>query len=344
MVFVNGRTSGALAILVLLAACGTSAGVSASVSRPGPTPGATATPAVVQPEDVPDRTVTLTVAPLPDSAGPMLATADAVWIGIGDGLLKVDPATNKVAKTIPLTISPEFLAFGFSSLWVTNFDSQVVLRVDPVTGRTLASIPATFPQGIVATPDGIWVANHRDGTVSRIDPQTNKITATVSVGPKGPSGPQRMLIVDGKIWVGMSNASQVVEVDPATKSVVVTVTGVPSPCGDMAVSGKDLWISECGDQKSVDRVDVASGKLISNTWVAGNVGTPIPVADGVWLPLNTQRLLKISANTGRPVDAVALPSGCTSDSDIPNAVVAFGSIWVGCQNSAVLRLAPSALP
>jgi YVTN family beta-propeller protein len=265
-----------------------------------------------------------------------------MWVASATGLWGVDPATNRVTKTVTLPVGPEFLTYGFNSLWLTNFDAQVVLRVDPASGHVLARIPTAHPQGIVTTAEGVWVANHHEGKVTLIDPATNEAAAAVPVGPTGPSGPQGMAVIDGMIWVGMFNASQVVAVDPATRTVTTTVKDLSAPCGDLAASGSDLWVSECGEQKSVDQVDLSTGTFIRNTWVAGYVGTPIPVTDGVWLPLNgAARLLRMSDVTGQPVDAIGLPD-CARD-DLSSASVAFGSIWITCGQS-LLRLAPSQLP
>lgn len=274
--------------------------------------------------------------------GTLVATTDALWLSFGSGLWRVDPSTNRVTKTFTLGLGPDFLAFAFNSLWATNFDAQLVLRIDPASGQVVARIPTPHPQGIVATNEGVWVANHHEGTVTLIDPATNRSNGLVSVGPTGPNGPQGMAVIDGKVWVGMLNASQVVAFDPATRKVVSAVAHVPAPCGNMAASGTQLWISECLEQKSVDQIDMAAGRLMRSLWVDAYAGTPIPVADGIWLPLTSARFLKLSDETGQPIEAVSLPSDCAAP-DVSASTVAFGSIWVVCERS-LLRFDPSDLP
>jgi YVTN family beta-propeller protein len=39
------------------------------------------------------------------------------------------------------------------------------------------------PLGIAVREGAVWVANHASGTVSRIDPKTGKVVATIGVGP-----------------------------------------------------------------------------------------------------------------------------------------------------------------
>ena len=77
--------------------------------------------------------------------------------------------------------------------------------------------------------------------------------------------------------------------------------------------------------------------------VGGFAGSPIPVADGAWLPLSSPaRLLKMSDATGQPTDAIGLPSDCASG-DLDDDTIAFGSIWIQCIQS-LLRFTPSDLP
>jgi hypothetical protein len=299
----------------------------------------------VDPASIPDRTVKSIRIALPESAmrGRVVATRDALWVGFDTGLWRVDPKSNRVTRTVTLGQTTDFLAFGFDSLWADNYDTSTVLRIDPANGHTIATLGVADPQGIVVTEEGVWVASHHSGAVVLIDPTTNQGGADVVVGPSGSSGPSTMTVIDGKVWVGIPNASQVVGFDPATRAVVTTVANVQSPCGDMATSGGDLWVAECLDQPAINQIALDSGTFVQSMPAGSFVGTPVPVADGVWLPLTSPaRLLKMSDATGQPVDAIGLPSDCSSQ-DLDDATVAFGSIWILCPQS-LLRFAASDLP
>ncbi len=78
---------------------------------------------------------------------------------------------------------PRHVGLGFGSVWVTNFGSATITRIDPLTNEVIATIEGGFgPEGIGFTHDAVWVANVRDGNVSRIDPATNTIVDTVETG------------------------------------------------------------------------------------------------------------------------------------------------------------------
>jgi virginiamycin B lyase len=58
----------------------------------------------------------------------------------------------------------------------------VVVRIDPATNRLAGSLPTGRGAVHIAAGAGaVWVANSRDGTVTRYDPPTADIT-TIRVG------------------------------------------------------------------------------------------------------------------------------------------------------------------
>ena len=346
------RHAGLLTLIAILSGCGPASAtptsppaVTSAPSLSAPPPQASPTPTAVDPASIPDRTVKPISIALPEPAHrrQLAATGDALWVGSDTGLWRLDPKSNRITKTITFGQVTDFLAFGFDSLWVDNYDTSTVLRIDPANGHTIATIRIADPQGIAVTGEGVWVASHHSGAVALIDPKTNQSGAGVVVGPSGSNGPQTMAVTDGKVWVGVSNASQVVGFDPGARAVVTTVARVRTPCGDMVASGSDLWVSECLEQPAVDEIALDSGTFTKSAAVGGFVGTPVPIADGVWLPISSPaRLLKMSNTAGQPVDAIALLPACTSQ-DLDAAAVAFGSIWIMCPQT-LLRLAPSDLP
>lgn len=279
-------------------------------------------------------------------AAALAATGDALWVLTSDTLSRVDPSTNQTTRTVTVTGGQSFLIAGFGSLWVSSFDEELVTRIDPLTGKVLATIPLPRPEGMAASQEGMWVANHRSGTVSMIDPKSDKPVATVLVGSAGIGGPQPLSMVGDRLWVGLGNDRTLVELDPETRTVVRTVHKLNDPCGDIGSSAGLLWISNCGDQRQVDRVDPIGGVSLGPVFVGGYVGSPIGSPDGVWLPINLDagpgssgRIVKLSAE-GQPDDSIALAGGCEPGP----AVVAFGSAWIGCSDGSVLRLAESDLP
>ena len=68
-------------------------------------------------------------------------------------------------------------------MWATDSVEDVVWRIDAATGRATRTIPVgERPSGIAIGFGSVWVASRDSGTVSRIDPDSNRVVATIRVG------------------------------------------------------------------------------------------------------------------------------------------------------------------
>src|SRR5204862_806195 len=125
-------------------------------------------------------------------------------LGLGRHLLRVravDPAgrlssvtkvrvrvVRRKTRTIDVGGRPFSLANAGGSVWVANFGSGTVQRIDPTTSRVVASIRVGGqPYGLAAAPGAVWVGNNARDEVARIDTATNRIVARGTVGDR-PTG------------------------------------------------------------------------------------------------------------------------------------------------------------
>jgi YVTN family beta-propeller protein len=126
--------------------------------------------------------------------------AGSVWVADRQegALLRIDPATGAVTKTIPLDAGPSAMAFAYGAVWVVNERESSVSRIRPRTNSIVYAIPVgEDPVGIAVGAGALWVANSGNGTVSRIDPETNTVTATIDIGNR----PLGIAVGDGLVWV-----------------------------------------------------------------------------------------------------------------------------------------------
>jgi streptogramin lyase len=87
-------------------------------------------------------------------------------------------ADGKVTRTIPVGRGPRFIAAGEGAVWSLGQADGDVTRIDPTTGRVVATIALAVPGegGCIATGGGaVWVTMP-ETPVSRIDPATNTVT------------------------------------------------------------------------------------------------------------------------------------------------------------------------
>ncbi len=167
----------------------------------------------------------------------------AVWVATYSGLLvKIDPHSRRVTRSVSLGIEPSSLAVGAGSVWITDANSPTVLRIEPEYARVVQRID--LPTDGVAQPSvtgtvavgagSLWVA-HGLSRVARLDPDTGRLLASIEV-PAAHS----VAVGDGSVWVAGSDAGLLAKIDPATNSVVARVKLQPYLCC-VAVGGGYVW-------------------------------------------------------------------------------------------------------
>lgn len=165
----------------------------------------------------------------------------------------------KWGASVGVGVQPYGIAYGSGSLWVANFTSGTVSRVDPVALSVTATISG-FGRGenysIIYAFGSVWVS-HRivgDYAISQIDPATNTITATIAgMGSITPD-----LTFDGTyVFAKNYSANTVKRIDPTTNTVTGTYTTTSFAYG-LATGSGSVWVSAGSGVNSIERVDPAT--------------------------------------------------------------------------------------
>jgi streptogramin lyase len=132
---------------------------------------------------------------------------------------------------------------AFGSLWVSNYFGASVSRIDPATGKVVATIETDLGGQIMATLDGsLWLSSVDAETVSRIDPVTNEVAETFPAG----DAPDGLLALDGVLWVVSDFGPELRRLDPSTGELSpIVVVGEQGLIGDnrLAVEANGfLWL------------------------------------------------------------------------------------------------------
>lgn len=154
-------------------------------------------------------------------------------------LVRIDPATNAVVKSIPLPSESENPLFSNGFVWVSSYGHGQLLKVDPTAGKVVATIPVgPKPRFLTAGAGSIWTLNQGDGSVSRVDEATGKLLATIPCGVPGGGG--EITFGDGFVWATMFDFP-LTKIDPATSKVAAQWGG---PGGDGIRFGfHSVWLS-----------------------------------------------------------------------------------------------------
>ncbi len=214
----------------------------------------------------------------------LVATAHAVWTSSGP--YRIDPRTNSAAGPFTRGVWQN-LALAEGSLWVTDFDRDVVRRLDPSTGRLRAVVrlpPGSSPAGLAGAAGAVWVAAEHGGTLLRIDTATNRVAGTLVLTRLGTGGPRNVAAGLGSVWVDAPSANAVFRIDPRTRRIeaIVRFPAGMSPCGSIAIAPKAVWVGGCFQGSAVGRIDPARNRVVAVLEVAGETAQLRTVGNSVW--------------------------------------------------------------
>ena len=97
-----------------------------------------------------------------------------------NNVTRIDPTGLQTSTAVN---GPSGIAVGAGGVWVADSQDDAVVRIDPTTQSVTRTIAVgRTPAGIAIGAGSIWVADSGDGTVTRIDPRTNRVLARIPVG------------------------------------------------------------------------------------------------------------------------------------------------------------------
>jgi YVTN family beta-propeller protein len=181
------------------------------------------------------------------SAYAVAAGADAIWVGSGNNIFKIDSASHELVGHWDYGAGVNDVAVGGGSVWIATSEETVV-RASATTRRPTAETSLGVIPTALAVGDGsIWVAApdpfDPHAAVWRLDPVTARVTQTTKLG-KVVGYPPTLDIAfgEGAVWVASYDAGTVTRVDPATGDVVATIRIGGHPSG-IAVGANRVWVT-----------------------------------------------------------------------------------------------------
>jgi hypothetical protein len=156
------------------------------------------------------------------------------------------------------------------SLWISEFWYNQVLRIDPVGLRITGHIDVgRSPLSVLGEGHDVWVADFHSATVSRIDTRTDRVVQTIT-GVGDPAkfnvGPKGMASVDGIVWVSIDGQHRIYGIDPRTGHVVQTHDVSPAQtCGALSPAPHAVIIDDTRCSNTYSRFDVRTGAVTQVT-------------------------------------------------------------------------------
>jgi len=206
--------------------------------------------------------------------------------------------SSNVVGTVPVGSHPSAVVFDTNNkkLYVTNFDSNTVSVIDPITNTPVTTIPVgTNPSGMTFDPrfGNIYVDNFGSNSVSVIDGNPcidtgcteNQVIHTIT-GIPNPTGPARAAGIEtspnGNIFVPSQSTNAVYVIDAGSFAITQTITvGIGSQPNQAEYDPitHTVWVTNFGSN-TVSVIDANPGS--SNF---GIVIVIIPVGTGPRTPV-----------------------------------------------------------
>lgn len=238
------------------------------------------------------------------------AGAGAVWASAGEGVVRIDPATNETTVITLDTLGTNGIAATDEAVWVSGYPSNKVFRIDAATNEVTATFELdTAPYAIEVVGNDLFVSYQNETQL--LDATSGDVRWTY---PRPAAFP--IPAAFGSVWT--VSASTVQRLDPASGEVVATIE-VPPPadlCTLSPLSGVtgigDSVILGCFEGTRLTRIDVATNTVAGTYEIGQNGGTAIAVDGAWWSPVgpSTQGgFARIDPATGRIVQQVDLGEG-----------------------------------
>ena len=205
-------------------------------------------------------------------------TEDAIWVGSGAALSRIDPATDTLVNKIRV---PAYdVAVGEGAVWALTFTT--LSRVDPVTNRVAFQAPLISAGKVAAGEGSIWIASSpwgkreegaRPEFLLRIDPQTGKVLSKIELGTQPVVG-IAVTVAEGWVWVvgGTLTPDQqctIWKIDPSSEQVVRSRTLEGPPLTELTAGGGFLWATGW-DYNRLFRIDMETLELVVSSELIGS--------------------------------------------------------------------------
>jgi tRNA A-37 threonylcarbamoyl transferase component Bud32/streptogramin lyase len=129
----------------------------------------------------PPYTAVSGTVPMPGPPKLLAAGERALWAVGGRDLWKI--VGREIRAEVRLPVAPVAIAAGNGAVWLVDGRTPRLLRLDPATGRVTKTIRVgRSPVAVAVGPHTVWTVNRADGTVSKVDSARNAVTSTVRVG------------------------------------------------------------------------------------------------------------------------------------------------------------------
>jgi DNA-binding SARP family transcriptional activator/ABC-type oligopeptide transport system substrate-binding subunit len=261
--------------------------------------------------------------------------------GSGSDVL-LSPASGKITQRTPAS-DTAYVRFGAGSLWSVSSEG-VLTRIDPGTGRVLASIGLgiTNPGGLAFGDGSVWVTDAYSPTLLRIDPSVNDVIDRIPLPTKGVVTDLTggVAVGAGSVWVGhgqFNPGAWVERLDPQTKGLQKRFKILGGDADSLAFGDAALWV---GSQAAGElrMIDPKKNSVAFVTALRPNSHICCVAAGGGfgWAGISAESSVWKVDRKGNIVDTIKLPA------PVESLTYGSGALWAAVgEGGAVVRIDPT---
>ena len=179
-------------------------------------------------------------------------------------LLQINQRTRHLTRSISVGVNAGDVAVGEGAVWITDKDSQTLLRVGPRYGDIAhIRLPASglsrpsVGGGVAVGAGSVWVAQGLS-RITRISPASGQVESSLPVADASV-----VAFGEGAVWVAGSDRGTLTKIDPRTSAIAWSTRIGPGICCVVAGGGY-VWAAN----------DVGISKLATDGRVLDTITTP----------------------------------------------------------------------
>ena len=212
--------------------------------------------------------------------------------------IPIPPTVSISATPVTVTTSPQIdfpvgtspygatLDSATNSIWVTNYGSNNVTKLDASSGALIGTYPVgNGPKNAAFDPstNSIWVANYNSGSVTKLDVYTGATVGTYIVGST-PIG----VVFDSStnsMWITNYGSNNVTKLNASSGALIGTYPVGARPRSIIFdQTDNTIWVANIGFS-NIMKLDAATGSVL-NTYPTGS--TPYDIAldkitNSIWI-------------------------------------------------------------
>jgi DNA-binding beta-propeller fold protein YncE len=200
------------------------------------------------------------------------------------------------------------MSVGYGSIWLACRSQRAVQRVDPQTGRVLATIPVPEPVWTVtAGADWVWAVALRGSAIYRIDPGSNRVSTPIPF----PGTLTYAWAAGDTLWAADDDGQRIIRIASRTGAEVGRVSVGNGPAG-FTFDGSFAWVLN-HRENTLDRIDAATNAVTRMSTIPGGeqvAAERIAVFGGdLWITGRGLDLLRVSRANGSVLGQTEIGAG-----------------------------------